>query len=64
MNKKLLIREIKITELKILEDMLYESIYQPDETSLISREILDDPNIRVYINKFGQKKMITVWSQI
>jgi ribosomal protein S18 acetylase RimI-like enzyme len=56
MNKKLLIREIEITELKILEDMLYESIYQPDETRLISREILDDPKIRVYIDKFGQKK--------
>ncbi len=50
------IREIETKELDILEDMLYESIYQKDETNLILREVINIPKIRVYIDKFGQKK--------
>ncbi len=54
--KKVTIREIKPSELDQLEDMLYEAIYQPDETNPIPREILKLPEIRVYIDKFGDRK--------
>ncbi len=54
--EKVTIREIKPSELGKLEDMLYEAIYQPDETNLIPREILKLPEICVYIDNFGKKK--------
>lgn len=54
--EKVTIREIKPSELDKLEDMLYEAIYQPDETNLISREVLEHPEIRAYIDNFGEKK--------
>ncbi len=52
----IIIREIKPDEVSILEDMLYESIYQPDETNPISREVINVPKVRVYIDNFLQKK--------
>lgn len=54
--KEVVIREIKRDELSKLEDMLYEAIYQPDETNPIPRNIIELPEIRVYIDNFGQKK--------
>jgi GNAT superfamily N-acetyltransferase len=36
--------------------MLYEAIYQPDEAHPIPRNIIELPEIRVYIDNFGQKK--------
>ena len=53
---EIIIREIKSDEVSILEDMLYEAIYQPDETNPISREIIKIPKVRVYIDNFAQKK--------
>ena len=53
---EIIIREIKSDEVSILEDMLYESIYQPDETNPISREVINVPKVRVYIDNFAQKK--------
>lgn len=53
---KILIREITPNEYSNLEDMLYEAIYQPDETDPIPRDVLQLPEIRVYIDKFGQEK--------
>ncbi|MDR3287022.1 MAG: GNAT family N-acetyltransferase [Prevotellaceae bacterium] len=50
------IREITANELNLLEDLLYEAVYQSDETNLIPREVVNVPQIRVYIDKFGQKK--------
>ena len=55
-RKDFIIREIEAKELDILEDMLYESIYQPAQTELISRDIINIPKVRVYIDGFGQKK--------
>lgn len=54
--EKITIREIKKSELGKLEDMLYEAIYQPDEANLIPRDVLKLPEIRVYIDNFGNKK--------
>lgn len=50
------IREIKQSELGILEDMLYEAIYQPDKKNLIPRSVLNIPEVNAYICNFGKKK--------
>lgn len=55
-RNEIIIREIEAKEVKILEDMLYESIYQPDKTKPISREVINVPKIHVYIYNFGEKK--------
>ena len=52
----IIIREIKTEEVIILEDMLYESIYQADEKNPISREVINVPKVHIYIDNFGQKK--------
>lgn len=54
--KNVLIREINTSESGILEDMLYEAVYQPDTTNLLSRDIIKVPEINVYIKDFGTKK--------
>jgi len=50
------IRQLLPSEYYILEDMLYEAIFQPDENNLIPREIINLPEIYVFIDKFGEKK--------
>jgi ribosomal protein S18 acetylase RimI-like enzyme len=50
------IREIKETELNILETMLYEAIYQPVGSELLPREVIKVPEISVYIDDFLKKK--------
>lgn len=52
----LTIREIEINEYYILKDMLYEAIYQPDESKLLPKNVIENPDIRVYIDNFGKKK--------
>lgn len=53
---KVHIRKIKESEIDILEDMLYEAIYQPDEDNLIPRSILQVPEVNAYIKDFGSRK--------
>ncbi|MFW6287388.1 MAG: N-acetyltransferase family protein [bacterium] len=48
------IREIKPDEIYLLEDFIYEAIFQKDESSPLSREIINKPDIRVYIEDFGK----------
>lgn len=50
------IRKIQDSEIFILEEMLYESIYQPDENNLIPRDVLNVPKVNAYIKDFGQRK--------
>lgn len=49
-----LVREMKPDEVGILKDMLYEAIFQPDETNLLPREVIEQPEISIYINNWGQ----------
>jgi len=56
MNTHYIIRPLKTEELPILEDMLYEAVYQADETNPISREVIKLPEVSVYIDNFGQDK--------
>jgi len=53
---KYLIKPLKKNEYHILEKMLYEAIYQPDEDNLIPKKVIEEPEIRTYIDNFGEKK--------
>ena len=48
------IRPINPAEIYILEDFLYEAIFQRDETKLLPRETIYQPDIWVYIKDFGK----------
>lgn len=49
------IREIKSSELPLLEDFLYEAIFQRDQTQLLPQSVIQQPEISVYIDNFGNK---------
>ena len=53
---KIKIRELEPVEYGLLEDMLYEAVYQHDKNNLIPREVINIPEVRVYIDRFGEQK--------
>ena len=54
--EKVNIREIRTEELGVLDDMLYESIFQPEGCVPVPRHITQIPEINVYIDGFGSRK--------
>jgi ribosomal protein S18 acetylase RimI-like enzyme len=50
------IREMKKSEYKLLDDFLYEAIFQRDETNLVPKKIIKNPELQVYIKNFGEEK--------
>ncbi|MBV5282952.1 MAG: GNAT family N-acetyltransferase [Paludibacter sp.] len=48
------IRRIKASEIKFLEDMLYEAIYIPEGESRLPRSIIKDPSLAKYIENWGK----------
>ena len=51
-----IIREMREDEYPLLKDFLYEAIFQRDENNLLPKEIIEMPEIRIYIEDFGKKK--------
>lgn len=51
-----IIREIKNEEYPVLEEFLYQGIFVPEGSDPPPRSILKDPNIDLYISKFGENK--------
>ena len=51
-----LIREMQKHEYTLLNDFLYEAIFQRDEKHLAPRTIINDPALQVYIKDFGTMK--------
>ena len=51
-----IIREMKSQEYLLLEDFLYEAIFQRDEINLVPKSIIKRPEIHVYIDDFGSRK--------
>lgn len=51
-----LIREMQKHEYTLLNDFLYEAIFQRDENHLAPRTIINDPALQVYIKDFGTMK--------
>lgn len=54
MNYK--IREMLPWEYHLLEDFLYEAIFKKDKTVVVPRDIINKPELQVYIEEFGQRK--------
>lgn len=50
------IREMTQAEYPLLEDFLYEAIFQRDAANRLPREIIHDPQLQVYIRDFGKQK--------
>lgn len=51
-----IIRRMKNFEYTLLNDFLYEAIFQRDERNLAPRSIIERPELQVYIKDFGTKK--------
>ena len=47
------IRKIHQSEHNLLKTFLYEAIFQPDETDLLPRDIINKPELQIYIKNFG-----------
>ena len=54
MNYK--IREIKKTEISLLDDFLYEVIFIPEGVTPPSRDIIKDEALQIYVKDFGKYK--------
>lgn len=53
---KYLIREMQLHEYPILDEFLYEAIFQRDENNLVPKTIIKEPNLQVYTKDFGTLK--------
>ncbi|SCY54702.1 GNAT family N-acetyltransferase [Alkaliphilus peptidifermentans] len=59
-----LIREMRLDEVDILKDMLYEAIFQPDETNLLHREVIEQPELRIFIEDWGQADDLCFFAEV
>lgn len=50
-----IIRKINTNEIPLLEDFLYEAIFQRDNSNLIPKEVIKKPEVSIYIDNFGEK---------
>ncbi len=50
------IREMRIDEYPLLDDFLYQAIYQPDTTYLAPKSIINKTELQVYIKDFGKQQ--------
>ena len=55
-DRAYVIREIRKDEFVLLKDFLYEAIFIPEGITPPPRSILDQPELRVYIDDFGSRK--------
>ena len=55
-NKNFELREWQLSDLPVLKDLLYESIFLPEGTEPPPRNIIETPEIAIYIRDFGSKK--------
>lgn len=51
----ILIREMKHNEIHFLSEMLYYAIFIPNGEEKLPKEIINEPELNVYIKDFGQK---------
>lgn len=50
------IREMRKQEYTLLNDFLYEAIFIPDGMEAPARDIINEPELQVYVSGFGSKK--------
>lgn len=51
-----LIRELNQSETKVLEVFLYEAIFIPDGVLAPSKDIINQPELQVYVKDFGKNR--------
>ena len=51
-----LIRELREDEIKVLDSFLYEAIFIPEGVSAPSKDIINRPELQVYVKDFGERK--------
>ena len=50
------IREMKAFEYPLLDNFLYEAIFQRNEMNLLPKIVIENPELKVYIQNFGNEK--------
>ena len=50
------IRELRQDEKKVLDTFLYEAIFIPEGVSAPSKDIINQPELQVYVKNFGENK--------
>lgn len=59
------IRKIKTSEYHVLDDFLYEAIFIPEGIKAPPKEIIQKPELQLYIENFGEKKATFVlWQKL
>jgi len=48
----MVIRNIVEAEYDLLEDFLYEAIFKKEENMIVPREIINRPELKIYIDDF------------
>lgn len=51
-----LIRELKPTEVNVLDGFLYEAIFIPEGAEAPPKDIIHQPELQIYVNNFGTQK--------
>lgn len=51
-----IIRELKQEEVEVLDTFLYEAIFIPEGIEAPSKDIIEQPELQVYIDEFGNKQ--------
>jgi len=59
-----IIRKLEETEIHLLKGFLYEAVFQKDEENLIPRSVIDEPEVKVYIENFGKPDDICLVAEI
>ncbi|MDR3132990.1 MAG: hypothetical protein LBU42_03080 [Prevotellaceae bacterium] len=55
MTNNVVHRFFRQEDFPILEDLLYETIFQPEGAGRLPRDIIKNPEIEAYIRDFGKK---------
>lgn len=50
------IRAIAQSEISVLDDFLYEAIFIPEGIEAPPKDIIDEPELQIYVTEFGMKK--------
>ncbi|MDQ2085046.1 GNAT family N-acetyltransferase [Herbivorax sp. ANBcel31] len=59
-----IIREIKDSEIYLLKDFIYEAIFQKDEDTPLPKSVINQPDVRVYIEDFGKPDDLCLVAEI
>lgn len=55
-HRQCVIRKLRESEVSLLKDFLYEAIFIPQGVEPPARDIIEQPDLRVYTDNFGTRK--------